>query len=169
MDQHDKWKCFGLYWHGCLDGFTGKILWLIVWWTNSNPRFVCAQYLEAMRNFGGMLVLYFIMGLSDVYIGAPCITQSDRGMENYNVAYAHTHLHHVLDPSLSGTIQHQWMHGHSNIKPEQMWSQFRWMWTPGFENVLQKGISQQWYHDINVADRYVIYHIHVGLKTYRTS
>ncbi len=64
MDQHDKWKCFGLYWHGCLDGFTGKILWLIVWWTNSNPRFVCAQYLEAMRNFSGMLVLYFIMGLS---------------------------------------------------------------------------------------------------------
>ena len=122
MDQHDKWKCFGLYWHGCLDGFTGKILWLIVWWTNSNPRFVCAQYLEAMRNFGGTLVLYFIMGLSDVYIGAPCITQSDRGTENYNVAYAHTHLHHVLDPSLSGTIQHQWMHGHSNIKPEQMWS-----------------------------------------------
>ena len=43
------------------------------------------------------------------------------------------------------------------------------MWTPGFENVLQKGISQQWYHDINVADRYVIYHIHMGLKTYRTS
>jgi hypothetical protein len=30
MDQHDKWKCFGLFWHGCMDGSTGKILWLVL-------------------------------------------------------------------------------------------------------------------------------------------
>jgi len=30
------------------------------------------------------------------------------------------------------------------------------MWTPGFENLLQKGISQQWYDDVDVADRYVV-------------
>ncbi|KAF8488655.1 hypothetical protein F5888DRAFT_1952455 [Russula emetica] len=139
MGQHDKWKRFGLYWHGCLDGFTGKILWLVVWWTNANPRFVCAQYLEAVRTFGG----------------APCVTQSDRGTENFDVACAHTHIRHMLDPSLSGSIQHQWMHGHSNVKPAQMWSRFRRMWAPGFESLLQKGISQQWYDDVNVADRLV--------------
>jgi hypothetical protein len=167
MDQHDKWKRFGLYWHGCLDGFTGKILWLVVWWTNANPRFVCAQYLKAVRTFGGTLLLFFIMGLPDIYIGAPCITQSDRGTENFNVACAHTHIRHMLDPSLSGSIQHQYMHGHSNIKPAQMWSRFRRMWAPGFESLLQKGISQQWYDDVNVADRYVVCCIHAGLKTYR--
>ena len=53
MDQHDKWKRFGLYWHGCVDGFTGKILWLIVWWNNSNPKLVCAQYLKAVKSVGG--------------------------------------------------------------------------------------------------------------------
>jgi hypothetical protein len=37
MDQHDKWKRFGLFLHGCVDGFTGKILWLVIWWNNSNP------------------------------------------------------------------------------------------------------------------------------------
>lgn len=136
MDQHDKWERFGLYWHGCLDEFTGKILWLVVWWTNSNPRFVCAQYLKAVRMFGG----------------APCVTQSDRGTENFNVAYAHTHIRHTLDPSLSGSIQHRWTH---NIKPKQMWSRFRRMWVPGFENVLQKGISQQWYDNDSVVDRLV--------------
>ncbi|KAF8494702.1 hypothetical protein F5888DRAFT_1616836 [Russula emetica] len=109
-----------------------KILWLVVWWTNKGPRFVCAQYLKAVR-----------------------LTQSDRDTENFNVAYAHTHIRHMLDPSLSGSIQHQWMHGHSNIKPEQMWSRFRRMWAPGFESLLQKGISQQWYDDVNVADRLV--------------
>jgi hypothetical protein len=54
MDQHDKWKRFGLFWHGCVDGFSGKILWLVIWWTNSNPRFVCAQYVKAVRTVGGM-------------------------------------------------------------------------------------------------------------------
>ena len=106
------------------------------------------------------------MGLSDIYVGAPCVTQSDRGTENFNVAYAHTHIRHILDPSLSGSIQHQWMHGHSNIKPEQMWSRFRRMWTPGFETLLQKGISRQWYDDVNVADRYVC-RIHASFKPYR--
>ena len=159
MDQHDKWKRFGLYWHGCLDGFTGKILWLVVWWTNSNPRFVCEQYLKAVRMFGGMVLFRFITGLSDVFVGAPCVTQSDRGTENFTVTYAHTQIRHTLDPSLSGSIQHQWMHGHSNIKPEQMWSRFRRMWVPGFENLLQKGISRKWYDDVNVADRYVGCHM----------
>jgi hypothetical protein len=67
MDQHDKWKHFGLFWHGCVDGFTGKILWLVVWWNNSNPKFVCAQYLKAVRTFSGMLLLFLflIVGVSD--------------------------------------------------------------------------------------------------------
>ena len=167
MDQHDKWKRFGLYWHGCLDGFTGKILWLVVWWTNSNPKFVCAQYFKAVRTFGGTLFLFFITGLSDISVGVPCVTQSDHSTENFNVAYAHTHIRHTLNPSLSGSIQHRWMHGHSNIKPVQMWSRFRRMWAPGFESLLQKGIAQQWYDDANIADRYAICHIHAGFITYR--
>ena len=58
MGKHDKWKRFGLYWHGCLDVFTGKILWLVVWWTNSDPKFVCAQYIKAVETFGGMPRFY---------------------------------------------------------------------------------------------------------------
>jgi hypothetical protein len=59
MDQHDKWWQFGLFWHGCLDGFTGKILWLVVWWNNSNPKFGCSQYIKAIRKFGGMSIDFF--------------------------------------------------------------------------------------------------------------
>jgi hypothetical protein len=53
MDQHDKWLRFGLHWHGCIEGFTGKIIWLTIWWNNSNPKYVCAQYLKAVKKFGG--------------------------------------------------------------------------------------------------------------------
>ena len=52
MDQHNKWLRFGLHWHGCIEGFTGKIIWLTVWWNNSNPKFVCAQYIKAVKQFG---------------------------------------------------------------------------------------------------------------------
>jgi len=104
---------------------------------------------------------------SDIYVGAPCITQSDHGSENFNVTYAHTHICHMLDHLLSGSIQYQWMHGHSNIKPEQMWSRFCQMWVPGFETLLQKGINQQWYDDINIADRYIVCHICADFKTYK--
>ena len=42
-----------------------------------------------------------------------------------------------------------------NIKPEQMWSRFRRVWTGGFEDLLDEGIRQQWYNTVNIADRYV--------------
>ena len=160
MDQHDKWKRFGLFLHGCIDGFTGKILWLVIWWTNSNPKFVCAQYFKAIRAVGGMSFLFvpLIVSVSDRELGAPCVTQSDLGMENYNVVYAHTHIRHALDPTLAGSIQHNWKRGHMNIKPEQMWWRFRRTWVSGFEGLLEQGVREQWYNNINVADRYVLQH-----------
>ena len=157
MDQHDKWLRFGLHWHGCIEGFTGKIIWLTVWWNNANPKYVCAQYLKAVRQFGVFIyIITFFVDLPDnKYIGAPCVTQSDRGTENFNVAYAHTHIRHSLDATLVGSIQHQWKYGHTNVKPEQMWSRFRKTWVPGFERLLDEGIKRQWYDIINITDRCV--------------
>jgi len=78
-------------------------------------------------------------------------------MENFHVAYVHTHICHALDPSLSGSIQHNWKCGHLNIKLEQMWSRFRWTWTNGFEELLEKGVRQQWYNVVNITDQYVVF------------
>ena len=74
------------------------------------------------------------------------------------MAYAHMHICHVLEPTLAGSIQHNWKHGHMNIKPEQMWWQFHQTWVSGFEGLLEKGIQEQWYSNINVADRCVLQH-----------
>ena len=67
MDQHDKWLRFGLHWHGCVDGFTGKILWLTVWWNNLNPKFVCAQYLKAVKKVGGTCAILYTQLFTDAY------------------------------------------------------------------------------------------------------
>lgn len=53
MDQHDKWKHFGLYLHVAVEPFSGRILWLKIWWTNRNPRLITSYYLEAARREGG--------------------------------------------------------------------------------------------------------------------
>jgi hypothetical protein len=100
------------------------------------------------------------MHVSDGKLGAPCVTQSDLGTENYNVAYAHTHIRHALDPTLTGSIQHNWKRGHTNIKPEQMWWRFRRTWVGGFEKLLEKGVREQWYNTVNIADRYVLQRLH---------
>ncbi|PPQ93947.1 hypothetical protein CVT25_015839 [Psilocybe cyanescens] len=78
----------------------------------------------------------------------PLVSQSDPGSENYGIAKAHTTCRNRHDPSLSGTIQHRWMLKKKNIKPEISWSQMRQRFTPGFEDLLEAGVVNDWY-DIN--------------------
>ncbi|KAF8169351.1 hypothetical protein BJ912DRAFT_1025640 [Pholiota molesta] len=119
FDQHDKWKRFGLAFHICGDPFPGVTQWLKIWHNNNNPKLICSFYLDRVEKVG--------------YI--PLITQSDLGSENYGIANAHTMLRQLHDPRLEGT----------NVKPEIAWSQFRRRFTPGFESILQEGVTAGWY------------------------
>lgn len=76
----------------------------------------------------------------------PLITQSDPGSENYGIANCHTGICQRLDSALEGTLQHRWMRNKTNIKPEIFWSQLRRQWSPGFENILEEGLQNQWYN-----------------------
>ena len=82
------------------------------------------------------------------------LTQSDHGTENYHIAYAQTSIRQELDPALTGTLQHKWMRGHTNIKPERAWGRLRDMWSKGFEDMFDEGIQNQWYNPSNTLDRY---------------
>lgn len=53
IDQHDKWKRFGLWLHVGLDVFSGNILWMRAYWTNSNPRLICKYHLDVIQEVGG--------------------------------------------------------------------------------------------------------------------
>ncbi|KZT59601.1 hypothetical protein CALCODRAFT_407535, partial [Calocera cornea HHB12733] len=132
-DQHDKWRRFGLYLHVGLDNFSNSVLWLNVWWTNSNPRLIASFYFQAASKVGGI----------------PLLTQSDPGSENHGIANAQTALRQQLDPTLLGTLQHQWMRGHANIKPEIFWSKLRRQWSDGWECLFDRGLVDGWYdpHD----------------------
>ena len=85
------------------------------------------------------------------------MTQSDLGTENYGIANAQTAMRQTLDPHLEGTLQHRWMLGHNNIKPEIMWSQIRRRFSPGFEDILETGVFE------GIYDPNDYLHMYVGL------
>ncbi|KAK7030365.1 hypothetical protein VNI00_008426 [Paramarasmius palmivorus] len=117
VDQHDKWKRYGLGLHTAVDPFLGNIKWLKVWHSNRNPRLIVRYYLETVRRLG--------------------FTQGDPGTENFSLAKAHSYIRQSLDPGLVGTLQHRWKRDKKNIPPEIVWSNLRTRWTPGFEDILE--------------------------------
>ncbi|KZT57565.1 hypothetical protein CALCODRAFT_433971, partial [Calocera cornea HHB12733] len=139
VDQHDKWQEYGLYLHIGMEVFSGAILWLKAWWTNKNPRLICSYYLESCRSHGGV----------------PLLTQSDPGSENNGIANAQSTIRQHLDPSLVGTLQHQWMRGHTNVKPEIRWSQLRREFTAQYENLFAAGVINQWYDKHVCLENYI--------------
>ena len=60
LDQHDKFKRYGLFFHVGLDPFPGVIHWCKVWWTVRNPKLITHFYLNAAREIGGMCCDYLI-------------------------------------------------------------------------------------------------------------
>ncbi|KAF8990788.1 hypothetical protein BDQ17DRAFT_1393070 [Cyathus striatus] len=135
VDQHDKWKYkFGLGLHTSIDPFAGKIHWLKVWHTNSNPKLILSYYLESIENLGSM----------------PLVTQSDPGSENFGLTNGHTFLCHYHDPALQGTLQHCWMHSKKNLRQR---------FTPGFEDILERGINEDFYHPDHTIEAFVISYI----------
>ncbi|KAG6848989.1 hypothetical protein H0H93_012194 [Arthromyces matolae] len=136
VDQHDKWQRFGLRLHTGIDPFIGRIQWLKVWYTNRNPRLISSYYLDFLEEFKHM----------------PLVTQSDPGSENYGIANVTTALRHWHDPNLQGTLQHRWMRQKKNVMPEITWSQLRRRFTPGFEDILEIGVVNEWYDIGNPLD-----------------
>lgn len=54
IDGHDKLKPFGFSIHGCLDGFSRKVMWLEVGPTNKMPEIVAKYYLDTVKKIGGI-------------------------------------------------------------------------------------------------------------------
>jgi hypothetical protein len=52
IDGHDKLKPFGFFIHGCIDGFSRRLIWLEVGATNKRPEVIGRYYLDAVRQIG---------------------------------------------------------------------------------------------------------------------
>jgi hypothetical protein len=75
-----------------------------------------------------------------ICLGIPLVTQSDPGTENNGMANCHT-VPSSTRSITTGTIQHQWKFDKMNVKPEIWWSYLQTNFSPGFEDILDQGLT----------------------------
>ncbi|KAG2124693.1 hypothetical protein DEU56DRAFT_873254 [Suillus clintonianus] len=96
-----------------------------------------------------------------LHVAMPLVTQSNPGTENNGIVNGHTMLRHLQDPGLARTLQHKFRGDHRNIKPEIFWSQLRRRWTPGFEDILDFGLSAGIYNPDDALERLVFHFVFI--------
>ncbi|KAF7790443.1 hypothetical protein EIP86_001398 [Pleurotus ostreatoroseus] len=108
---------------------------------------------------------FWCLGVNDLW----CMDQHDKwrkfeldpGTENNNIANAQTVLRHRQDPTLADTLQHKFMGGKRNVKPEISWGLMRKSWAPGFEELLDKGVNEGIYDPDDILERFVFHYIFI--------
>ena len=70
LDGNDKLKPYGFSIHGCIDGFSRKMVWLQLSLSNKNPSEIAYYYINTVLKVGGVLRRM----------------RADRGVENTTVA-----------------------------------------------------------------------------------
>ena len=102
IDGNDKLKPFGFCIHAAIDGFSRKILWLKVNYTNKDPLVVCQYYLDAITKLGAL----------------PKKVRVDRGTENVDICSVQTFLKRNHADSLSCSSSFQYGKSVSNQRIE---------------------------------------------------
>ena len=102
IDGYDKLKPYGFPIHGCVDGFSRRIIWLNVARSNKNPVIPAAYYLEALKNLKK----------------CPKSVVTDLGTENGIIASFQCYLQQ--DPEA-----HRYVKSVNNQRIENLWSHFR--------------------------------------------
>ena len=132
LDQHDKLKSYGFPLHACIDGYSRKILWLLVVPSNNNPVIITDIYLQCVKALHG----------------CPLVTRSDYGTENFRVAAAQRMFASYQVP----VGDNSWIEAHrfgsstSNSRIESTWSRLRrhggHYWLDAFDVLQQQGWIQ---------------------------
>ena len=102
---HDKLKPFGFSVHGCIDGFSRKLIWLKVGSSNKNPNVIVHYYLDAISELGGV----------------PHVIKADDGTKHALIEPIHRYLRSInekegIENAFSITTSPQ------NLKIETYWS-----------------------------------------------
>ena len=101
-DGYDKLKPYGFPIHGCVDGFSRKILWIKVFRTNSDPVVPAFLYIETVKKIGF----------------CPQYVQTDCGTENGILAG-------IQCSFLMSQDAHRYGSSQSNQRIENWWSHLR--------------------------------------------
>jgi hypothetical protein len=126
-DGYDKLKPYGFPIHGCIDGFSRKLMWLKVSRTNNDPEVVGGFYLQAVADEGG----------------CPVILRTDLGTENTVIAAVQSYFPCDGQDEHAGSKAHVYGSSPANQRIECWWSSFRktysnW-WINFFKDLIDTG------------------------------
>ncbi len=109
IDGYDKLKPFGICIHGCIDGYSRKIIWLEAYNTNNDPQIVAGYFKNAIN----------------VLQGCPARVRADDGTENCIVRDMQRYARRNHDDAYSG--ENSFMYGKStaNQRIESWWRQLK--------------------------------------------
>ena len=121
-DGYDKLKPYGFPIHGCIDGWSRKILWLFVTRSNNQPHNIGTYYLESVKTYGG----------------CPVDLVTDLGTENGIMAGIHAFFRNNPD-------RHRYVPSPRNQRIESWWAFFRrthtsW-WIDYFKELVEKEVD----------------------------
>ena len=109
IDGYDKLKPFGFSIHGCVDGFSRRILWLEVQRSNKNPRLMARYFLENVK----------------AAHGCPARVCTDRGTENGLIAAMQCYFRAEGVDEYAGFRAHKYVKSVRNQRIEGYWSHYR--------------------------------------------
>ena len=108
-DRYDKLKPYGFSIHGCVEGFSRRIIWLEVQRSNKNPRVVTKYFLDSIK----------------LARGCPVCVYTDPGAENGLVTAIKCCLRAEGPDKYAGSLAHKYVTSTSNQRIECQWSHFR--------------------------------------------
>ncbi|XP_033758499.1 uncharacterized protein LOC117340828 isoform X2 [Pecten maximus] len=127
IPRYDKLKPYGFPIHGCIDGFSRKILWLKVGPTNNDPEVVAFNFAQCV----------------DELKGCPMVLQADPGTENGIMGSLQCLFRHTSNDSFSGIHSYRVVRSIFNQRIEAWWSVMRrqqceW-WISFFKDLVEFG------------------------------
>ena len=125
-DGYDKLKPYGLPIHGCIDGFSRRVIWLKLERSNNDPGII------------GNLFKNAIMEVE----GSPTLLRTDRGTENTIISSAQCFLRRNGTDSHAGLKAHRFGSSHSNQRIEAWWAFLRRSWSSWWINFFKDLIHE---------------------------
>ncbi len=129
MDGYDKLKPYGFPIHGCIDGFSRRILWLNVARTNNNPAIIAK---------------FFFINTVVEEGRCPTIVRTDNGTENVIVAGIQCYFRCNGNDENAGVKAHKYGSSPANQRIEAWWSYLRrhrtnW-WMDFFKDMIDRDV-----------------------------
>ena len=119
-DGYDKLKPYGFAIHGCIDGWSRKVLWLLVTRSNNYPDNIASYFLETVEKYGG----------------CPVKVYTDLGTENSTMAAIQSFFRNDDDA-------HCYCSSPRNQRIEGFWSFLRRGRTTWWINFLKDVVEEQ--------------------------